>query len=53
MAHTGAGESVAHEAVFAGAPVGPGRVEAVGVQIAVVVFPGAFVLVYRSNGNTP
>lgn len=53
VVRTGAGESVSDEAVFAGAPVGPGRVDAVRVQVAVVVFPGAFILIYRSKGNTP
>lgn len=44
---TRAGEAVPDEAVLAGAPVGPGRVDAVGVQVAVVVFPGTFVLIWR------
>lgn len=48
---TRAGETVPHEAVLAGTPVGTGRVDAVGVQIAVVVFPGALILIYRSRGK--
>lgn len=51
VARTGAGEPVSHEAVFAGAPVGAGRVDAVRVQVAVVLFPGAFVLICGSGAN--
>lgn len=42
---TGAGEAVSVETLLAGAPVGPRRVDAVCVQVAVMVFGRALVLV--------
>lgn len=42
---TGAGEAVSVEAFLAGAPVGARRVDAVRVEVAVVVLGGALVLI--------
>lgn len=42
---TGAGEAVSVEALLAGAPVGARRVDAVRVEVAVVVLGGALVLI--------
>lgn len=51
VSRTRAGKSISYKTVFAGTPVGSWCVEAVCIDIAVVVFSQALILIYRSNGK--